>query len=131
MDIGKTFGTNESKEEQGVWVKGPGKSEFLVARQGNKKFIKLSAEVTKPHRRLIEKGLADDSLLEDIAAEVTSRTVLLDWKGVEEDGKPLQYSNAAAKAYLLKYKDFADFIAGVSRSVQVYKDEEMKAAAGN
>lgn len=131
MDMEKTFATSEQKEEQGVWFKGPDKSEFLIARQGNRAFVKLSAELTKPHRRLIERGLADDALLEDIAAEVASRTILLGWRGVDAAGKEVPYSSAAAKAYLLKHKDFADFVAGCSRSAAAYRDEEQRAAAGN
>lgn len=131
MDIRKTFATNKVKEEQGVWVKGPEGAEFLIARQGNKAFARLAGDLTKPHRKLIEMGKADDALIHDIAAEVTSRTVLLDWRGVKEDGKVLPYSPEAAKRLLIEVPDFADLIAGYSRSIALFQDEEKKAAEGN
>ena len=131
MDFKKTFATNKSKEEQGVWVKGPEGSEYLIARQGNKAFNKLMAELAKPHRKLIEIGKADEDLITDLTAEVVSRTILLDWKGVTDDGKPVPYSHAEAKKRLVEYADFADMIGGFSKSMALYQDEEKAAAAGN
>ena len=130
--IAKAFGTSKAKEEQGVWFSGPKGQRYLIARQGNDAFTKLAGILTKPHRRLIEKGLADPELLRDITAEVTAKTLLLDWDGVkDDDGRALPYTWQIGKAYLLKYKDFADFVAGCSTSVASYQDEEQKAAAGN
>lgn len=130
--IAKAFGTSKAKEEQGVWFSGPKGQRYLIARQGNDAFTKLAGILTKPHRRLIEKGLADPELLRDITAEVTAKTLLLDWDEVKgEDGKPLPYTWQIGKAMLVEFKDFADFVAGCSTSVASYQDEEQRAAAGN
>jgi hypothetical protein len=131
MDFKKTFATNRTKELEGVWFPGPDGSSYLVARQGNKNFNKLMAEVAKPHRKLIEMGKADDELLTEITAEVVSRTILLDWKGVTDDGKPVAYSNEEAKRRLIDYPDFADMIAALSKGMAAYQDQEKAAAAGN
>ncbi len=131
MDFKKTFATNRTKEEEGVWFKGPEGSEYLVARQGNKSFNKLMAEVAKPHRKLIEMGKADEELVTEITAEVVSRTILLDWRGVTDDGKAVPYSHAEAKKRLIDYPDFADMIAGFSKSMAAYQDQERAAASGN
>lgn len=131
MDFKRVFATNKIKEEEGVWFKGPEGSEYLVARQGNKAFTKLMGEVAKPHRKLIEMGKADDALLTEITAEVVSRTILLDWRGVADDGKAVPYSHAEAKKRLIDYPDFADMISGFSKTMAAYQDEEKAAALGN
>lgn len=131
MDIAKTFGTNKTKEEQGVWVDGPDGARFLVARQGNTAFRKLSAELAKPHRRLFQMGKVDDAIIKGITAEVIARTVLLDWKGVKAGEKELAYTPEIGKEMLLKHEDFADFITGISTTVSLFQDELDQAAAGN
>lgn len=131
MDFKRTFGTNKTKEEQGVWQPGPEGSSYLLARSGNKAFNKLMGELVKPHRKLIEMGKADDDLLTNITAEAVSRTILLDWKGVTDEGKPVPYSQAEAKRRLIEFPDFADMIAGLSKNMAAYQDEEKAAASGN
>lgn len=131
MDFRKTFGTNKTKEEQGVWQKGPDSSEFLVARAGNKNFMKLAGDLTKPYRKLIQMGKADDKVMTEISAEVTSRTILLGWRGVVDGGEEVPYSQAEAKRRLIEYSDFAEFIAGLAQTLAAYQDEEIEAATKN
>lgn len=131
MDFKKVFATNKTKEVEGVWQPGPGGSSYLIARAGNKAFTKLMGELAKPHRKLIEMGKADDDLLTDITAEAVSRTILLDWRGVTDDGKAVPYSQAECKRRLVEFPDFADMIAGLSKNMAAYQDEEKAAASGN
>ena len=132
MNVKKLFATNKEKEEKGVWVKGPEGAEFLVARAGNASFAKLAGDLMKPHRKLLQMGKADDKLITEIAAEITSRTILLDWKGVKDDeGKDVPYTQATAKQYLLDYSDFADLIAGFSQQISQYQDAEAGDRAKN
>ena len=131
MDIAKAFATNPKKEVEGVWVQGPDGAEFLIARMGNESFKKLSQELAKPHRRLIQLGKLDDKVVQEITAEVMARTILLGWKGVKEGGKAIEYSPETAKRWLLAYKDFAEFISGTAATQSLYQDELDEAAAGN
>jgi hypothetical protein len=132
MNFKKLFATNKDKEEKGVWVKGPEGSEFLIARAGNASFSKLAGELMRPHRKLIQIGKADDKLITEIAAEITSRTVLLDWKGVKDDsGKDEPYTQETAKKRLIEYPDFADFIAGLSQQQSQYQDSETEERVKN
>lgn len=130
MDI-KAFATNAKKENEGVWVPGPDGAEFLIARLGNDHFKKLSTELAKPHRRLLQLGKLDEKVVQEITAEVTARTILLGWKNVKEGGKPVEYSPETAKRWLLAYKDFAEFVSSVAGTQAVYQDELDEAAAGN
>lgn len=133
LDLKKTFATDKTKEEKGVWVQGPEGSRFLVARVGNPAFNKLSAELMKPHRKLINMGKADDALINDLAAEITSRTVLLGWEGVaDDDGKTeLPYSQAAAKKRLIDYPDFADMISGFAAQISLFQTAAQAAEQKN
>lgn len=131
MDLKKVFGTNKKKELEGVWVDGPDGAKFLIARAGNANFSKLAAELMKPHRKLIQMGKADDKVLTEIAAEITSRTVLLDWKGVLDDGKVVPYSQEAAKSRLIEYTDFADMVSGFAQQISLFQDEDREAEIKN
>jgi hypothetical protein len=131
MDFKKTFVTNKKKEEEGVWQAGPDGSKFLIARAGNAKFTQLAGKLMKPYRKLIQMGKADDKVISEIAAEITSRTILLDWDGFKDGDVVVPYSIEEAKKRLLEASDFADFIAGLSQQVSEYQDEEQEAATKN
>lgn len=131
MEFKKTFATNKEKEEKGVWANGPDGSRFLIARAGNPIFLKLSGQLLKPYRKLIQMGRADDKVINEISAEVTSRTVLLGWEGVKDDGKEVPYSQEEAKRRLLEYTDFADFISGLAQTAALFQDQEQEEAVKN
>lgn len=131
MDFKKVFATNKKKEEQGVWQPGPDGSEFLVARSGNPKFTKLAGDLFKPYRRLIQMGKADDKVLSELAAEVTARTILLNWRGLKDGEVEVPYSVEEAKKRLVESSDFADFIAGLSQQIAAYQDDAEEARLGN
>lgn len=131
MDFKKIFVTNKKKEEEGVWQAGPEDSEFLVARAGNPKFMKLSGELLKPYRKLIQMGKADDKIINGIVAEVTSRAVLLGWRKLKDGDVEVPYTTEEAKRRLLESPDFAEFIAALAQQVAAYQDEEQEAAVKN
>lgn len=131
LGLGDVFGTNKQKEVDGVWMPGPAGMRFKIARAGNESFSKLSAQLLKPHRKLIRMGKMDDTLLTEISAEICARAILLDWEGVKDGGQAVQYSVAAAKERLIKYPDFADYITGLSQDVSSFQDDDSEAAAGN
>jgi hypothetical protein len=125
MNLRKTFGTNKEKEESGVWVDGPDGTRFLIARANNPAHTRLSAKLMKPQRTLLQLGQADDKVLLKIAAEITSRTILLDWKGVKaDDGTAIPYTVDAAAKLLLELPDFADWVVAQSKTMALYQDEE-------
>lgn len=131
MDLKKTFATNKEKEESGVWVDGIDGARFLIARQGNRNHTELAAKLMKPHRVLINMGKADDKAITEVAAEITARTILLDWEGVKAGGQEIKYSHEVAKRMLLEYGDFADYITALSKSMTLYQDDEKAAEVKN
>lgn len=131
MDFKKNFVTNKKKETEGVWLPGPEGSEFLIARAGNTNFTKLAGELMKPYRKLLQMGKADDQLIHEVVAEVTSKTILLGWRGLNEGGQEIAYSQQEAKQRLVSSNDFAEFIAGLSQQQAAFQDEQRDAAVKN
>jgi hypothetical protein len=94
-----------------VWVPGPEGTRFLIARNGNPAHSRLAAKLMKPQRTLIQLGQADDKVITKIAAEITSRTILLEWEGVKaDDGTAIPYTVEAAVKLLIDLPDFADWV---------------------
>lgn len=129
MDLKKEYGTDEKKEIEGVWFTDEfgGETSCLIARIGNKNYQKLFDRLSKPHRRALRKGNIDNELAEKILIKTMSQTILLDWKNMKEDGKPVKYSNQEAYRIMLQYRDFRDIVSDLANEMEAYRiaqDEE-------
>lgn len=126
MDIFKAYAVDETKEETGTWME-IGDAGFLIARAGNRKYIKLlSKEVERNQKALDCKDKAADELSDKIMVDVIARTILLDWKNVQYQDKALEYSVDNAKM-LLAHKDFRREVMRLADDFSAYKlakDEE-------
>ena len=49
--------------------------------------------------------------------------IILDWKGLEEDGKTVKYSKAECTRILKEYKDFRDHVSELANSMELFKNE--------
>lgn len=131
LDIFKEFATDTCKEEEGTWVGIGGGAELLLARAGNKAYGKMLAKEYEKHKRELElKNETSDKLSEDIMIDVLAKTVLLGWKGIEFQGKPLDYSVANAKL-LLGLKDFRKLVGSYADDSARYRVEMEEAVAKN
>lgn len=131
MDIKKQFGTNGSKEIEGAWIDlGEGAS-LKVARLGNKENRALIQKLTAPHRVALRNGKLGDDVIERITIEAMAATILLDWKGIELDGKALPYSRENAIKLLTEYKDFREQVSAFAADIALFQDEEEAAAVKN
>ena len=132
MKIGKAFGTNERLEQDGVWVDLGDGGSVKVARAGNKANRKLLKRLVGPHKAALRSDRLPDDVLEKLTIECMARTILLDWRGIEEDdGKNVEYSVENAIRLLTAYKDFRDQIAASSADLALYQDAAEEAAAKN
>jgi hypothetical protein len=133
MDL-KKFATNKEKEVDGIWHDlGDGLS-VLVARAKNTKYISELRLRMKPYQnRLQRNDPSMEEIAEKIITEVMARTILLDWKGMENDGKkfPYSYENCVAVLSDKQYTDFRDLIEGLSDDMSSYRDEEKEAVVKN
>lgn len=123
MDIFSTYAVDESKELGGTWME-VGDAELLIARAGNKAYIKLlGKEVERNQRALDRKDEAADALSDKIMIHVLAKTILLGWKNVKFKGEPIEYSEDNAKM-LLAIKDFRREVIKLADDFNAFKVAE-------
>jgi len=128
MDIFATYATDESKEENGVWME-LGDAKLLIARSGNPKYTKIFEAAYKKNKRLLDRAdEAADELAKKLFIDATARSVLLGWENVSFQGQPMTYSVENAKI-LLGHKDFYNEVTKMSQDLTAYKmvqDEDVE-----
>jgi hypothetical protein len=132
MDLKKVFGTSAKLEVEGVVVDLGDGGWVKVARAGNPENRKMLKRLIAPHKAALRSDRLPDDVLEKLTIKAMSETILLDWGGLEDEGKPLPaYTKEQGVAYLTKYKDFRDQIAVFSADLALYQEASTEAAAGN
>ena len=122
MDL-KDFKTDKSKEQEGVWEDLGNECSVLVARYGNSAMIRAYRKYPRMLRQRLESGQADDNNSATILSKVMADTILLDWKGLKEDGKEIAYSKEECVRILTEYPDVRDMIFEISNEAQLYHDK--------
>ena len=122
MDIKKQFNTNKDLEVEGIWVKISDDARIKVARMNNPEFNKMFRRLSKPYMTALQAGTLSEEISEDILLECYSHTILVDWDGIQEDGKAVPYSPSKAKEYL-KIDTFRHFVLNIARDFNNYKLE--------
>ena len=123
-DIRKIFGTNKVAEIEGTWNDIGDGIKLLVARIGNPEYQKEFQKISKPHRRALRQGRLNDEVAERLLTKVMAKNILLDWKGLEEDGVELPYSYENAVRILTDYKDLRDYVSDIANEMDSFKAEE-------
>ena len=116
-----TLKTDVNLETDGVWVDYLGGSRLLVARNNNSKYRSFISMKYKQHRMVIDRGGKEgDALAEKIQIEGIARHVLLDWEGVEVDGKPQKYTWELGQKALTEFSDFKTDVETFSNETTLY-----------
>lgn len=132
MSIYRLFGTDKSRESDGVWFDYGDGVQFKLARAGggNTEYAKARDRRFAPHRRTLDR-MPNDQLTK-IMAEVFAEAVVKDWKGVtNEHGEPLACNHANVVKILV---DLPDLFAQVQREaseMSYFRAAEIEADAGN
>tara|TARA_R110000751_G_scaffold10671_3_gene38654 strand:- start:2754 stop:3149 length:396 start_codon:yes stop_codon:yes gene_type:complete len=122
MEIGTAF-ANPEIEKEGTWVDYRDGSKIKVARIGNPNFTRNHTAKLKPYRRKQRAGDLDDALETRLLCEVISETVLLDWEGFDNNGKPFKYTKSAAFDLLQKHIDFRNEVVEIASTEEVFHQE--------
>ncbi len=130
-NLHQLFATDAAAETEGVWIPVCEGIEVKIARMGNEKFQKAYRRLCKPHRNLIRQGLLDSATEKRLLKEALAEGVLLDWRGLKQDGAPLAYSREAALKLLTELKDFADFVADEARRLDNFRERDLEDAEKN
>ena len=130
MDIFQQYATNETTEVEGSW-QDVGDARFLVARSGNRKYIKKLIKLAERNKKTLDrKDDEADKLSDSIMIDVLAETILLGWEGVSFKGAPMLYSVENAKI-LLAVKDFRKIIGELSDDFESYKADKEEAEVKN
>jgi len=126
MDFKKLFGTNKSKEHEGAWVPIGGGVEVKVKRagMGNKPFEFERSKMFRPFHKQIQSGTIDPDILRDINIALFSRHIIVDWKGVTEDGVKVPFSVEKFKEYANLCPDFLHEVIVAASEQQNFQDAE-------
>lgn len=124
-----SFQTDKDLENGGVWVPIEDGAELKVARTGNRAYRKLFTRLTRPYQRQIDSNRMPEELSESIIVEVMANTVLLGWKGMEEDGVAVEYSVEKAMEWLKAYPEFRRLVSSLADDVELFRSQSIAGEA--
>ncbi|MBW7990050.1 MAG: hypothetical protein FVQ84_08555 [Planctomycetes bacterium] len=124
--------TDETMEEDGVWIQYADDFWVKLARLDNKKATKLLRKLEKPYKRQIRLGTISDDVQKKNIIQLVARTVLLEWRGLEnDDGSPDLFSKERAEERLSESKDFLKDVLQMSQEPANFRKELQEDAEGN
>jgi len=130
-DVKKLFGTDSTKEQEGVWYDIAEGLRMKIARIGNPLYQKRFQALSKPYRRSIRRGTLSDDVAEKLLVQCLSETIVLDWEGVEDEGMEIPYSKDAAVALLTKYPELRNYINDIANELEGFQEELNEEAEEN
>lgn len=132
MDL-NSLKVDTKKQTDGVWFDHDGETSFLIARMGNPKFKKLFGKLMAPHSKRFNDGKLSQKIQNELMAKAVSSTILLGWKGLTLDGKPIEFSQE--KAFEILSDDTSDeFLALIiqyAEDNENYRNSELEETAKN
>lgn len=127
LNIKKSFATDPKLEADGVWMEVGDGASLLIARTGNPKHSELVARHVRPIARRIEKGLVPKEKTRKLLAKIYARSILLGWKGIEDEtGAEIPYSAAKAEELLHDLPDFFDLVQSLADDRAAFRAEEIE-----
>jgi hypothetical protein len=126
------FKTDPILELEGTWIELGDGGSVKVARWGNDRAKKIYEAQTGvlEIKNAIRFGTLTDEKATEIETEVMAGAILVDWKGLDENGTPIPFTPENAKR-ILKLKDFRNLILRASQSQELYREASEVAAVEN
>lgn len=108
----KEFTTDEVKELEGIWVYFDVEETqgILIARAWNENFMKAFRKFPHGFQNRVRRGSVDKKTDKKVWHKLLSETILLDWKGISDEGKSIKYSPELAAKKMSDYKEFVKFV---------------------
>lgn len=124
--------TDESRESvTGVWLGFPGERKFKCLRAGgsNKKFLRTFQHLIKPHRRQMERGTLDTDISDDIMRRVYAKTIVLDWKGINDAKKqPVPFNQQNVVAFFMAFPEVFNDLVTLCSDMATFSEEQLEEA---
>ena len=133
MDLNQ-LKTDQDKKNEGVWVEIDSSTELLIASNDSADYKRMLKKELRPYQKALQLGTLQDDIYEKVVVKCMANHILLDWKGLTDDGKPLKYSvdNAIKLLGDPQLKHFRDFISEQAMDQSLFKidfKEQVKAEA--
>ena len=128
MDL-NAFRMDKKAEDGGVWVDLDDTTSVCVARYNNRRFGEVLNRLRGPHRQSIKAKTLSDEVAERILIQAMAEAILLEWRGVTEDGVSVEPTLENRVRILTAYRDFRDIIAEISMDAANYRATAIEADA--
>jgi hypothetical protein len=130
--MAKRFGTDEDREEAGVWCDFGEGMRVKIRRMSSRKVQDVQRELNKPHTAQLRIGPLPDAVAEDMMYRVIATGIIADWEGIDNDaGEVLPYTAANALTVVKKFKEFRDNILQISANADAYRVKVEEAGEAN
>lgn len=104
------FGTDEAKEEEGVWADFGEGIRVKVRRFKSRIVQETQRKLHKPFADTVRRGPLPDHIAEDLMAKLMAQAIIADWEiPGDEEGDPPVPNTVEAKLAIIKNKDYAEF----------------------
>lgn len=116
------FKTDETKEEQGIWVNFGDGIRIKVRRFKSKASQDARKELEKPLTAEIRRGPLEEKVQEDLLIRQMAKAIIVDWEGVtDEDGEELDCTFDTKYQILKALPEFRDDIAAIALDRDSFK----------
>lgn len=116
------FATDESREEEGVWVDFGDGIEVRIRRLSSKVSRDVRKRLEKPHGEAIRRGGLPEGVAEDILNRQIAEAVIAEWRGVDDEAGNALPCTVENKLRVIKaLPEFRDEVLSVSIERDNYK----------
>lgn len=131
LNIAKTYATNRIEEEEGKWFDTfGGEVQLKMRRFSSKKSIAIRTELEAPLKKKYKNTPVPMEENEKLALDHFCEGVLLDWKGMKENGIDVPFSISKAKEIMNTYPDFFREALLECIDIASFRDEKKKDVMG-
>jgi len=131
MDIKKTFATDKEAEKGGVWFEIGEGGHVKIARLNNPIYRANFRKKIEPYRQAVEMGTMDDDSADKILIQVLAETIVVDWKGLTDEGENVPFTRDKAIELMTEYPDFRNFIVRNAENMNNFRLSMMEVDMGN
>lgn len=128
MDL-NLFRMDKESESAGLWVELDATSAVKIARANNRKAQDSMARVFRPHAQAQRAGTLSKEVSDKLMARVMAEAVLVDWRGITEDGAEIEPTLDNKIRILETYTEFRDMVFGFASDAANYRAKAIEADA--
>jgi hypothetical protein len=125
-NLDKSYKTDKNLEKEGIWFDVSETAGFKIKRFGgmNSPSVKAaSAKFYQPYAKLVSNGSLPMEKEREIMIKTFVASSIVDWKGIEVDGKETPFSFDACVAVLIELPELADSLVEYASAFKHYRED--------